>query len=57
MLTSLTAADFALLLLIVTVSLGGALVWAFWEMGRLVPLRARQIYRAANDTIKIHERP
>jgi len=50
MLTSLTAPDFALLLLGVIASLGGAFVWAFWEMEqRSSPIRARQIYRAANN--------
>jgi hypothetical protein len=52
MLTSLSAPDFTLLLLGVIAFLGGALVWAFWEMEqRLEPLRARQmaIFRPDED--------
>jgi hypothetical protein len=52
MLTSLTAPDFTLLLLGVIAVLGGALVWAFWEMEqRLEPLRSRQmaIFRPDED--------
>ena len=52
MLTSLTAPDVTLLLLGVTVCLGGALVWAFWKLEqRLEPLRSLQmaIFRPDED--------
>ena len=52
MLTSLTAPDFTLLLLGITVCLGGALVWAFWKLEqRLEPLRSLQmaIFRPDED--------
>lgn len=52
MLTSLTAPDFTLLLLGITVCLGGVLVWAFWKLEqRLEPLRSWQmaIFRPDGD--------
>ncbi len=50
MLASLTAPDSALLLLAVTSSLAGALVWAFWEMEqRLRPLQLRTSRKPGRD--------